>query len=167
MIKYKITLNIPLFLFSRSIRRIVKGLKSEFELAMVNVTSVFESLKFEFYCIWFKFQQLENFIRSAYIRYPASILYKSIAGHYRPVRVADGPITARYRFIKNAYWVVCCSLTYYDLLKRLPTGLKQQDHILIIFSYLPQKIVFDTSNKIPQRMFIGSKYSHQPAWETS
>ena len=35
---------------------------------------------------------------------PASILYKSIAGRYRPVRVADGPITARYRFIKNAYW---------------------------------------------------------------
>ena len=37
--------------------------------------------------------------------YPVSILYKSIAGRYRPVRVADGPITARYRFIKNAYWV--------------------------------------------------------------
>ena len=35
---------------------------------------------------------------------PASILHKSIAGRYRPVRVADGPITARYRFMKNAYW---------------------------------------------------------------
>ena len=35
--------------------------------------------------------------------FPVSILYKSIAGRYRPVRVADGPITARYRFIKNAY----------------------------------------------------------------
>ena len=33
-----------------------------------------------------------------------SILYKSIAGRYRPVRVADGPITARYRVIKNASW---------------------------------------------------------------
>ena len=33
-----------------------------------------------------------------------SILYKSIAGRYRPVMVADGPITARYRFIKNDYW---------------------------------------------------------------
>ena len=33
---------------------------------------------------------------------PVSILYKAIAGRYRPVRVADGPITARYRFIKNA-----------------------------------------------------------------
>ena len=37
--------------------------------------------------------------------YPASILYKSIAGRYRPVRVADGPITACYRFIKKANWV--------------------------------------------------------------
>ena len=35
---------------------------------------------------------------------PASILHKSIAGRYRPVRVADGPITARCRFIKNASW---------------------------------------------------------------
>ena len=33
---------------------------------------------------------------------PVSILYESIAGRYRSVRVADGPITARYRFIKNA-----------------------------------------------------------------
>ena len=37
---------------------------------------------------------------------PVSILYKSIAGRYRPVRVADGPITARCRFIKNASWDV-------------------------------------------------------------
>ena len=35
---------------------------------------------------------------------PASILYKSKAGRYRPVSYPDGPITARYRFIKNAYW---------------------------------------------------------------
>ena len=34
----------------------------------------------------------------------ASILYKSTAGRNRPVRVADGPITARCRFMKNAYW---------------------------------------------------------------
>ena len=39
------------------------------------------------------------------LSYPVSILYKSIAGRYRPVRVADGPITACYRFIKNACWV--------------------------------------------------------------
>ena len=35
-----------------------------------------------------------------------SILYKSIAGRYRPIRVADGPITARCRCIKNASWGV-------------------------------------------------------------
>ena len=39
-------------------------------------------------------------------RHPVSILYKSIAGRYRPVKVADGPITARYGFIKNASWAV-------------------------------------------------------------
>ena len=31
-----------------------------------------------------------------------SMLHKYIAGRYRPVRVADGPIKARCRFIKNA-----------------------------------------------------------------
>ena len=36
--------------------------------------------------------------------FPASILYKSIAGRYRPVSYPDG-VTARYRFIKNANWV--------------------------------------------------------------
>ena len=35
------------------------------------------------------------------IHLPVSILYKSIAGRYRPVSYPDGPITARYRFIKN------------------------------------------------------------------
>ena len=39
---------------------------------------------------------------------PASSLYKSIAGRYRPVSYPDGPITARYRFIKNAYWDLEC-----------------------------------------------------------
>ena len=38
--------------------------------------------------------------------FPVSILYKSIAGRYRPVRVADRPITARCRFVKNASWVI-------------------------------------------------------------
>ena len=38
--------------------------------------------------------------------YPASIIYKSRADRYRPVSYPDGPITDRYRFIKNAYWVV-------------------------------------------------------------
>ena len=44
-------------------------------------------------------------IRSVFCAYLVSILYKSVAGRYRPVRVADGPITARYRFINNASWV--------------------------------------------------------------
>ena len=35
---------------------------------------------------------------------PVSILHISIAGRYRPVRVADGPIKARCRFIKNTSW---------------------------------------------------------------
>ena len=35
---------------------------------------------------------------------PVSILYKSISGRHRPVSYPDGPITARYRFIKNAGW---------------------------------------------------------------
>ena len=38
-------------------------------------------------------------------KHPVTILHKSIAGRYRPVRVADGPITACCRFIKNASWV--------------------------------------------------------------
>ena len=37
---------------------------------------------------------------------PVSILYKSTAGRYRPVSYPDGPITVRYRFIKNASWDV-------------------------------------------------------------
>ena len=40
-------------------------------------------------------------------RTPVSIVHKSIAS--RPVRVADGPITARYWFIKNASWDVTCN----------------------------------------------------------
>ena len=38
--------------------------------------------------------------------FPAGILYNSTTGRYRPVSYSDGPITARYRFMKNAYWVV-------------------------------------------------------------
>ena len=56
-------------------------------------------LKFPIYA----FPVLSKYLAdSLYLVRPASILYKSIAGRYRPVRVADGPITARYRFIKNA-----------------------------------------------------------------
>ena len=38
------------------------------------------------------------------MKIPVSILYKSIVGRYRPVRVADGPIMAHYRFTQNASW---------------------------------------------------------------
>ena len=44
--------------------------------------------------------RLLNFLPSI----PAGILYKSTAGRYRPVSYPGGPITARCRFIKNAYW---------------------------------------------------------------
>ena len=43
--------------------------------------------------------------------YAASILYKSIAGRYRPASYPDGPITARYRFIKNAFWTYQSSIS--------------------------------------------------------
>ena len=36
--------------------------------------------------------------------HPVSILHKSMAGHYRPVKIADEPITARCRFMKKASW---------------------------------------------------------------
>ena len=49
-----------------------------------------------------------SLIEDGSIRYfggnPASILYKSTAGRFRTVSYPDGPITARYRLIKNAYW---------------------------------------------------------------
>ena len=50
------------------------------------------------------------FVKTKIVTYmfPVSILYKSITGRYRPVRVADGPMTVRYRFIKNASWVCVC-----------------------------------------------------------
>ena len=57
-----------------------------------------------------------NTFRSPYpelcVRIPASILYKSIAGRYRPVSYPDGPISARYRFMKTVHWYVnvLCSI---------------------------------------------------------
>ena len=51
---------------------------------------------------------------------PASILYKSIAGRYRPVSYPDGPMTARYRFIQNAFW----------------EGLVKEEYLMIILGYL-------------------------------
>ena len=42
-------------------------------------------------------------LKNIQANFPASILYKSTAGGYRPVSYPD--ITARCIFIKNAYWV--------------------------------------------------------------
>ena len=52
------------------------------------------------------YSEYKSDIFACEMHYQASILYKSIAARYRPVSYPDGPITARYRFIKNAYWVV-------------------------------------------------------------
>ena len=49
-----------------------------------------------------------KYVLQIIIVFPESILHKSIAGCCRPVRVADVPITARNRFIKNASWLVIC-----------------------------------------------------------
>ena len=51
-------------------------------------------------------------INKYYGKVPVSIPRKSIAGRYRPVRVADGPITTRCRFIKNANWGMTKILLY-------------------------------------------------------
>ena len=53
-------------------------------------------------------KDVENTVNSFPTDRPVSILHKSIAGRCRPVRVADGPITARCRFIKNASWALQC-----------------------------------------------------------
>ena len=68
---------------------------------------------FDLFLVWF-----ELFI-SFYDNISVSILYKSIAGRYRPVRVADGPITARYRFIKNASWDVSKPANNYRVTKKM------------------------------------------------
>ena len=44
--------------------------------------------------------------------YPASILYKSIAGRYRPVSYPDGPITAHYRF--TGYDTIPCAFLTHE-----------------------------------------------------
>ena len=55
------------------------------------------------------------------ILYPASILYKSIAGRYRPVSYPVGPITTRYSFIKNTYWVYTATHSRAELKKESET----------------------------------------------
>ena len=50
---------------------------------------------------------------------------KSIAGRYRPVSYPDGPITARYRFIKNAIWELARTVNGHVKLRKTDTFLGQ------------------------------------------
>ena len=77
-----------------------------------------------------QFNNIENNVAP---NVPVSILYKSIAGRYRPVRVADGPITARYRFIKNA----CCGDAFFN------------QKVLIFFLFLYKNIRCGYSLEVP------------------
>ena len=43
--------------------------------------------------------ELANYYATEDVSSQASILYKSIAGRYRPISYSDGPITTRYRYI--------------------------------------------------------------------
>ena len=67
----------------------MQGAKFCAQFCMVNLLNMVPGLAEEgFYC---KHMRLR-------ICNPVSILRKSISGRHRPVRVADGPMTARYRF---------------------------------------------------------------------
>ena len=82
-------------------------------------------------------QMAENLPGRGYKTFPASILYKSIAGRYRPVRVADGPITAHYRFMYNAYWCFSCS-TQQSIKLSLLKNMKMPT-IVIIFIFISRE----------------------------
>ena len=58
--------------------------------------------------------------------FPVSTLHKSIAGRYRPVRVADGPRTASCRFIKNASWVQMIVIYLHSNVKTFPVNMLNQ-----------------------------------------
>ena len=73
---------------------------------------------------------------------PASILYKSTAGRYRPVSYPDGPITARYRFIKNAFWVDNTIRILFTDEIRTP---KRTEHIFVIGAASDLRVGFRVS----------------------
>ena len=63
---------------------------------------------------------------------PLSILHKSTAGRYWPVRVADGPITARYRFIKNASWTETSGYNFlFDVMQLGTRSLRSPDKVTL------------------------------------
>ena len=113
-------------------------------------------------------QITENFTTN-----PASILYKSIAGRYRPVSYPDGPITARYRFIKNAYWkkwkfsdkkksdIFHTSAQNIDLVEVILTTI----HNLCFWAEI-RKIMYTPVNSIPYKSGIkgGRNYTDMFSW---
>ena len=82
---------------------------------------------------------------------PASILYKSKAGHYRPVSYPDGSITVRCRFIKNAYWIEPLSTLWnrpllqpcMDRFENLPVLCTWNQCVNVIYVVLVTLLFFD------------------------
>ena len=115
---------------------------------------------FFWWCSQFNGSMLCSIPAISKTEFPASIFYKSIAGRYRPVSYPDGPITARYRFIKNAYWVnttnlgfcICISIPFlYELA------------CLYFMNCMSLTKSNETSNKyISLRMIVGDKVSCTP-----
>ena len=67
---------------------------------------------------------------------PVSILYKSRAGSYRPVSYPDGPITARYRFIKNAVWGCAYRDRFFSFFEKYTPYLKLTEGLAFYFRLL-------------------------------
>ena len=83
---------------------------------------------------------------------PISILYKSTAGRYQPVRVADRPITARCWFIKNAYWgyrkALCIKVPYTVDFERMRAGSPLHDLAMTTL-----KVLISTTADEPYLLF--------------
>ena len=90
-------------LFHLEIKRITKHVDSRHKLPnkrlkkilLMNQLIAFETFKF------MRCNVITVFLQTC-LDIPESIRHKYIANRYRPVRVADGPIRVRCRFIKNA-----------------------------------------------------------------
>ena len=72
---------------------------------------MFEALKFDYIKIDWEYSKLAIY-HIIWSWNPVSILYKSIVGQCRSVSYPDRPITARYRFIKNAIWEVSSQIKH-------------------------------------------------------
>ena len=102
--------------------------------------------------------------------HPVSILHKSIAGRYRPVRVADGPKTTRYKFMQNASWAcrtICYpSLFYIEIFCNVKVNSKDTDQsaqmIRLIWAFV-LRICHEANAlaKLVDTLFdLGFSYSH-------